>query len=149
MDFFPPQSHLGVFSVEVAPSAPAEGQAMGFSLNSEPDGRAGDGKSNSLGPKKQRGAVSVGEERVHGAPDPLATAARVLGIKNTKASSESIPVPAAPLLPGPIPGFFTKPVGAGVLPCVVLFYRTVNTKPLKSENIKQLSNCISSLPLPS
>lgn len=54
--------------------------------------------------------------------DPSATAAKILGTKNTKASSGTAPVPTAPLLLGPVPGSLMKPVAAavGILPRVVL-----------------------------
>lgn len=58
--------------------------------------------------KKAEGLDQLGKDGV--CLDPLVTAARILGTKNTKTSSGSTPAHAAPLLPGSVPGSSMKPV---------------------------------------
>lgn len=74
----------GSIQCGVAPSSPAEGQAMGFFLHSEPDGRAGEVKSNSLRPKKLRGAMSVGEREGSWCSRPFGNCSKDFGYKKYK-----------------------------------------------------------------
>lgn len=62
----------------------ADVQAMGFSLHSEPDGRAGEVKSNSPRPIKQKGAVSVGGREGSWCSRPFGNCSKGFGYKKYK-----------------------------------------------------------------